>query len=359
MIRRNPHPRLGDLARLAFEGEGALPDKAASYAGYGRYALLNLFRLLGYGPGDRILLPAYICDVVLLPFAELGIEPVYYGITDDFRVEWDSVRVLPSTRAIITVNYFGFSSDFPAIQSFAERNGLVWINDNAHGFASCHGDTPLEQFGDVSVTSFRKVIPSLNGARIMFNSQRCAALQPEFERLSGEGMHEPRIRCIVGALLRNLGISLRRIPDFSDISGFTDNNMRRYRIDRLSLRLLALSDEARIRARRRALFLAIEAFLDGSAFSCVKVIPNLLREGNSPLVFPLVAAGRDAWLNILRRSRQAGIDIHTWPSLPCTVVEENRYQAVDQWNRFLFLPLHQDIDAADYLPLLNRVLDAV
>ena len=359
MIRRSLHLRPGDLARLVFVGNDVPVGASASYAGYGRYALLNLFRLLGFGSGDKILLPAYICDVVLLPFAELGIEPVYYAVSDDFRVDWDTVRAVPGTRAIITVNYFGFSNDYPAIEFFAEQYGLTWINDNAHGFAGCHGDTPLERFGDVGITSFRKVIPALNGARVMFNSQRSAALQPEFDRLCSGGGREPRTRYIAGTLLRGLGITLRRLPDFSDIAAFADNDMRRYRIDQLSLALLAMSDEARIRERRRALYLAMESFLARSNCSCVRVIPNLLQEGNSPLVLPVVTDSRGAWLNVLRKSREAGLDIHTWPSLPRAVIDDNCCKAVDQWKRFLFLPLHQDIDAAEYLPLLKRVLDAL
>lgn len=359
MIKRSPHLHLKDLSKLISCRDEAPLDTSVSYTGYGRYALLTIFRMLGFGPGDRVLLPAYICDVVLLPFAELGIEPVYYAVSDDFQVEWDSIRILPGTRAMITVNYFGFSLDYAGVAAFAEQHGLVWINDNAHGFASCHGDTPLERFGDVSFTSFRKVIPSLNGARVRFNSQRCEARKPVFDHLNGGAVQEPRARYVAGMLVRNLGIHLRRLPDFSDINAFQDSNMRGFRVDRCALGLLSASSEAQIRARRRTLFLAIEAFLADNAFRGVVNTPRLLKEGNSPLVFPLIAAGREAWLNILRKSRMAGIDIHTWPSLPDTVVENNRCHAVDQWQKFLFLPLHQDIDSAGYLKIMHRVLNAV
>lgn len=334
-------------------------ERSVSYSGYGRYALLNILKLLKIGTGDRILLPAYICDVVLLSFVELGIEPQFYAVSDDFQVEWDSVRVLPGTRAIITVNYFGFSSDLARIKAFSEQYELSWINDNAHGFASCHGDTPLERFGDVSFTSFRKVIPSLNGVRVSFNSHKFASLQTGFDLLCGECVQEPQMRYVAGMFLRSLGITLRRLPDFSDICAFQDNDMRRFRIDPGATKLLSTCDEAQIRTKRRELFLAIEAFLADNPQTSVVTIPNLLKVGNSPLVFPLVATSRDAWLSVLKKSRMTGIDIHTWPSLPGTVVEKNCCNAVDQWKRFLFLPLHQHVDVVHYLSVLNGVLNAV
>lgn len=356
MIRRTPQLASGYLVRLALASPDSSPDPAVSYAGYGRTCLFNLFRLLGIGVGDRVLLPAYICDVVVLPCAELGIEPVYYAITDDFKVAWDSVRVQPGTRAIITVNYFGFSQDYSAVETFAQQHGLIWINDNAHGFASCHGDTPLERFGDISVTSFRKVIPVRNGASVRFNSDTYRGLREGFELLCREMPKEPRLRYAAGALLHSFGISVRRLPDFSSITAFADDDMRRYRIDSLALKLLTSSNTALIRKRRRDLYIQIGEIVAHSGIDSMAPVSNLFQEGNSPLVFPVIVTDRTVWLNILRRSRETGLDIHTWPSLPAAVIKTNCCNAVEQWRKFVFLPVHQDIDATVYLPLLSKVL---
>lgn len=352
---------LSGLLRLTMQGGEAagLKDEAVSYAGYGRFALLNVLKLLGFGPGDRVLLPAYICDVLLLPFAELGIEPVFYGVTAEFQVDWGSVALLPGTRAFISVNYFGFSQDYRDIAAFTGQNDLVWLNDNAHGFAGCHADKRLEEFGDIGFTSFRKVIASLNGARVRFNSARFAHLKEGLDRLNGAGAAEPRTRPLLSAALRTLGVRLRRLPDFSDPTGFAEHDLKRRRIDDLSMRALALSDEALIRKRRRALYLAIEGVLLGREDGLLTPIPGILKEGNSPLVFPVVTSDRESWLAFLRTSRLHGLDLHTWPSLPQSVVETNCCGAVDLWRRLLFLPLHQDLEAARYLPLLQKVLDAV
>lgn len=339
-------------------GARPAPDERVSYTGYARFALLNLLKVLGLGRGDRILLPAYICDVVLLPLALLGIEPVYYRITADFQVDWESVEARPGTRAFVSVNYFGVSQDYRAIAEFCAGNGLVWLNDNAHGFASCLGDTRLEEFGDLSFTSFRKVIGSLNGGRVRINSDRYLPLKGELDRLDGSAPSEPRLRFAVAAMLRSAGVRLRPLPDFSDPRGFAEDDLKAYRLDGLASRQVTESDEAMIRQRRRALYRALEVLLAGRSGKMMP-IPGLLREGNSPLVLPVTTPDQGTWLALLRQSRRLGLDLHTWPSLPGPVLDNDIRGAAGLWSRMLYLPLHQELDAESYLSLLEKVLDAV
>lgn len=346
--------------RLVMSGGGDRElDERTSYTGYARFALLNVLKLLGVGRGDRILLPAYICDVVLLPLVELGIEPVYYCITPDFQVDWKSVELKPATRAFLSVNYFGVSQDFSSIADFCAANDLVWLNDNANGFASCLVGQSLEGFGDFSFTSFRKVIGSLNGGRVRINNDRFLPLKGELDRMNGSAPPEPRFRYMVSAALRTAGVRLRPLPDFSDPRGFCEDDLKGYRLDDLASKQLGESDEAMIRQRRRALYQALEVFLLASGSKKMLPVPRLLREGNSPLVLPVATANRDMWLALLRQARRQGLDLHTWPSLPGPVLDHNICGAADLWERMLFLPLHQDLDAEAYLSLLEKVLDAV
>ncbi|MBU5615234.1 DegT/DnrJ/EryC1/StrS family aminotransferase [Geomonas azotofigens] len=344
--------------RLSLPGTAPSGDDRTSYTGYARFALLNVLKVLGLGRGDRVLIPAYICDVVLLPLAELGIEPVYYRVTPDFQVDWESVEAKPGSRAFISVNYFGVSQDFGAIADFCVAHNLVWLNDNAHGFASRAGERSLEEFGDFSFTSFRKVIGSLNGGRVRINSDRFLPLKEEVDRLNA-GAPESRQRYVAAATLRTAGIRLRALPDFSDPRGFSEDDIKGYRVDPLALRQLAACDEASIRRSRRGLYQTLELYLLARGRAEMLPIPRLLREGNSPLVLPVVTPNRPTWLELLRSARRRGLDLHTWPSLPAPVLDDGTWGAADLWGRMLYLPLHQDLEAESYLPLLQKVLDAV
>lgn len=359
MIKRTPEIKLPGLAQLFLSGAACTSDERTSYTGYARFALLNLLKVLGLVRGDRILLPAYICDVVLLPLAQLGIEPVYYRLTPDFQVDWDSVEAKPGSRAFISVSYFGASQDFAAIADYCAAHDLIWLHDNAHGFASLLAGKSLEEFGDFSFTSFRKVLGSVNGARVRINSDRFLPMKGELDRLGGAAPPEPRQRYLAAACLRTAGVRLRALPDFADPRGFCDDDIKAHQADRLALKQLAAADEASIRLRRRRLYQDLERFLLARGGEEMLPVAGLLREGNSPLVLPVVTRDREAWLDLLTRARRHGLDLHTWPSLPGEVLDHDICGAADLWGRMLYLPLHQDLEPETYLPLLQKVLDAV
>jgi hypothetical protein len=61
-----------------------------------------------------------------------------------------------------------------------------------------------------------------------------------------------------------------------------------------------------------------------------------------PLVFPAVtgsAAASQKWFELGHR---AGIDIHSWPTLPLDIVAANG-QAMRTWERLICFPIHQHI----------------
>jgi dTDP-4-amino-4,6-dideoxygalactose transaminase len=357
MIRRLCCPSLAELAGAALPAP-VLPDNGrTSFCGYGRFALLNLFRVLGFDRGTKILLPAYICDVVELPLTELGMVPVYYGITDEFQVDWAAFPDLTGIRAMITVNYFGLSLDFQRIEEFAGRHGLIWINDNAHGFASNWNGRPLEAFGHVSITSFRKVVPTLNGALLRLNRDDLVPLKRELDRLTGEGFSESPWRYLASGILCRLRLRFRQLPDFSDIGGFRDTDCGRFRLAPGAARVYCSAGRERIRERRRAVYGALTGLCAGYDF--LTVHPGLLREGNSPLVFPVTVPDPAAWSRILKQSRLRGIDIHTWPSLPEAVVAGNICGSVDRWRQLLCFPVHQDMAPDDCVEQIKKVLDAI
>lgn len=363
VIKRNPALPIRDifsvLASCNIETEVAT-DAICSYTGYSRFALYNILKLLALDRGSQILLPAYICDVILLPFAELGLEPVYYGVTDKFQIDFSTVGISSKAKAIITVNYFGLSQDYNAIQSFVGEHGLVWLNDNSHGFASCHGNRKLESFGDFSFTSFRKVLPIINGARACVNSEKYASLRFELSRLNCPAAKERKLpRFLAATLLGNLRYRPMKFPDYSDISVHSDEEIMAFRFDRISAGVLDATAEEYVQERRFGLYQAIDSFLQQKQYEFLDLLTGLLQPGNSPMVFPIVVNDRKCWKDILRMSRDLGIDIHTWPSMPREVIESDLFGSATRWQQLLFLPIHQDLDAREYCSRLAKVFDAI
>jgi perosamine synthetase len=363
VIKRNPVLPIKDIFSLLGPCNAksvVATDALCSYTGYSRFALYNILKLLAFDRGSQVLLPAYICDVLLLPCAELGLEPVYYGVTDKFQIDFGTVAISPKTKAIITVNYFGLSQNYDAIQSFAGEHDLVWLNDNSHGFASCDGNRKLESFGDFSFTSFRKVLPIINGARACVNSDRYASLRHELPKLNCPAAKERKLpRFMVATLLGHLRYRPMKFPDYSDISVHLDVEIMAFRFDQISAGILDATAEEYVQERRFGLYQAIDSFLQQKQYEFLDLLTGLLQPGNSPMVFPIVVRDRKCWKDILRASRNQGIDIHTWPSMPQEVIENDLFGSATRWQQLLFLPIHQDLDAKEYCPRLARVFDAI
>ncbi len=70
-----------------------------------KYGLLNL----GLKPNDELLLPGYICNVIISQIYSIGVKPVYYNINDNFLPDYRHLKKLTTrkTKAILLMNYFG------------------------------------------------------------------------------------------------------------------------------------------------------------------------------------------------------------------------------------------------------------
>lgn len=165
-------------------GAGELPaplqGRDFRYFSYGRYALLEGLTLAGVGKGDVVLLPEYICRENLAAIRVLGARAEYYPVNQALApaVSPDS---LPSARAIVAVNYFGFPQDLSPFQAYCARTGAILIEDNAHGFLSRDSDgTYLGMRGDIGIFSFRKTIALVNGSGLVINhAEKARPLSPQ------------------------------------------------------------------------------------------------------------------------------------------------------------------------------------
>ena len=117
--------------------------------------------------GQIILVPDYICEVVLHPLEDLGIQPVFYPVDDSFVPDWEVLKSLQSSspaHAFLLVHYFGQPQDIERARDFCEQHGLWLIEDNAHGHGGNYNGQPLGSFGDIGFSSPRKQLQSASGA---------------------------------------------------------------------------------------------------------------------------------------------------------------------------------------------------
>ena len=124
--------------------------------------------------GDEILIPDFICDVILHPLLKLGIKYKFYPLNDDLSPKWVGMENLLSnnSKAILMIHYFGQASDIKSFKSFSEKNNLFLIEDNAHGHGGKINGQPLGSFGDIGISSPRKLLSIYSGGLLWSSNFR-------------------------------------------------------------------------------------------------------------------------------------------------------------------------------------------
>lgn len=136
----------------------------------GRNAIKALARQLKDG-GARVLLPAYTCETVILPFIDEGYEISYYGINSDMSLNIESLLNLIETfqpNLVLFHSYFGFdtlSVDKSVIEGIHDR-GITIIEDITQSVFSEH----YIECSDYYVSSLRKFMAIPDGG-VLFSKK--------------------------------------------------------------------------------------------------------------------------------------------------------------------------------------------
>ncbi len=144
----------------AFEADfAALTGAGHALAVTNCTAALHLAGLvLGWGPGDEVIVPSLTFVATANAVRYTGATPVFADIAglDDFSLSAEDAarRITPRTRAIVVVHYAGYAADMPAILALAERHGLDVVEDVAHAPGATLDDRALGTWGRVGCFSF-------------------------------------------------------------------------------------------------------------------------------------------------------------------------------------------------------------
>jgi perosamine synthetase len=143
-----------------------LPPGVATSSGT---AALHLALLaLGIGPGDEVLLPAYVCSAPLLAVSHAGAVPVLVDVepvTGNMHPLDLKKRLTRRSKAIIVVHLFGM----PAAIEELTAPGLPVIEDCAQAMGARQERGQVGTFGDLAVCSFyaTKLITTGEGGMLL------------------------------------------------------------------------------------------------------------------------------------------------------------------------------------------------
>ena len=144
-----------DQFEKAFAAHVGLPYAVAVSSGTG--ALHTALSALGVGPGQEIIVPAYMWVAVVAAVVNLGAIPILADIDDTFGIDPEDLlrRVTPRTRGIIAVHMSGAPINVTPIAKIARERGLFLLEDCAQANGANIGGQKVGTFGDMAVFSFQ------------------------------------------------------------------------------------------------------------------------------------------------------------------------------------------------------------
>jgi dTDP-4-amino-4,6-dideoxygalactose transaminase len=149
-------------------------------------AALHLALLLaGIEPGDEVLVPSFTFIATAAAVAYLGARPVFVdcsadswnldpGLVEEVLTERAAAGRLPS--AVITVDLYGETADYAALESLCRTFDVPLVEDSAEALGASYRGRPAGSFGVAGIFSFNgnKIITTSGGGMLVTESPELA-----------------------------------------------------------------------------------------------------------------------------------------------------------------------------------------
>jgi hypothetical protein len=362
-----PQDPLFPLAALTFRPESRQLSGAACFDFFwARNAIYHGLRAVGIQPGQRILVPAYICSAAIEPIEYFGAEVAFYAIQRNCAPDWQDLeaKIRSNVRAILAVHYFGFPCDLEKFSALCNQYNLLLIEDCAHVLEGAPNRHRLGEVGDFSVYSPRKHLPVFDGGRLRLK-RPAAGFQvrfqfesPLFTLREAKNLFERRKPSTASWGPEPEGAQNEPEPVLPEKPLYVFPNstsflpwMADFPMSRLSKRLHERLPISKIASKRRTNY----SYLLDRVLRLEGVQPlwERLPVDVVPWVLPLmIGEGRCAHTAL----RALGIPAVTWGGVRHPRISAAEFpEADDLYERLVFLPIHQDLETAH----LELIADAV
>ncbi len=306
------------------------------YYSHGRTAFKAGLSFLGLKKKDQILLPEYLCDVLLDPLKRLKIKPIFYKVNDNFTINFLDVKKKfnKKVKALLIINFFGFEEDKNIYINFCKRKKIYLLEDNCHSLRT--SVTKKNLLPDICFYSVHKLIKGMYSGGILeiFNKEK--NINNINQNLKP---YKVDIFQFVNNFLdknfynfkRYLKFIFFKIPDYDKINGIRNNKiLKDYTIDYFSLKILNKIDQNMIKEKRMNNYKTWKKF-------CVKekgftLINRKIKKNTVPWLFPAFVKDNTLRKKLFKYGWENGYSITSWPSLPRKQIN---YRTKKIWNKLV------------------------
>ena len=306
------------------------------YFSHGRTALKYGLLSLNFKTGNELLIPDFICSVVLDPLSQLGIKVKYYPINAELEPVWEELDLLvdENTKGILMVHFFGRPQNILKFENFCAKNSLLLIEDNAHGHGGKFEGKLLGTFGDIGFSSPRKGFNICSGGILFWN--RKDLILPEIPELPEYpvNFHENVYRYVskfIPKIKPFLKIVFKSRPGFEDPFAFQEARINDYCMDSISKTDFLNIDLDKVQNERQKAYFAWASFAEKN--NLLPVFKSLNNEG-IPQCFPAYVKNEEIaerWFDWGWKHRH---HVYSWPSLPLEIINQNK-NAFNRWKHLV------------------------
>jgi len=319
-----------------------MENKIESYFGYARTALKYGLNSLDLHVGDGILVPDYICDVVYHPIKNIGLNIVSYPVTDAFIPEWKAIKKIiqnNSVHALFLVHYFGQPQNIDLCRKFCVENNIYLIEDNSHGHGGYLNGKLLGTFGDIGISSPRKIV-GLPFGGILFSNMSNIETAEELKKIHP-------FRLFYYPNLLKIGLSyfpklkgrikgwLNYANDWSNPLLDLDEHKKDFKIGPFSLYRIESTNWSKISYQRRSNWEKWSTFASNNGLNPIYLS---VHPESCPWAIPVYAKNLDERNHWLKWGSKNGVNIFPWPTLREETINEDG-PALARWKRLLCFPL--------------------
>lgn len=304
------------------------------YYSHGRTAFKYGLKYLGVKKNDHILIPEYLCDILLDPLDDLDIKPVFYKIRNDFSVDYQDIKKKynKKVKVLLIINFFGFEEEKKRYFNFCKKNKIFLIEDHCHSLKN----SPLNKkyLPDIAFYSVHKMIKKIysGGVLEIFNKKgNMKNLKQELKsyNISFKEYIKNFFENNLSKFKFYLKTSFLKIPNYEKIDGIKNKKiLGDYSIDKYSLKILKSINHNKIQKQRLKNYKRWIKF-------CKKnknffLINRELRKNTTPWLLPIFVKNKVLRKKLFKYGWENGYSITSWPSLPTKQINKRTKKIWDQ-----------------------------
>ena len=308
-----------------------------------RTALWYALKDIVHTEKPSILVPEYVCDVVIHPLIDLNFNIIYYTIDDFFEPIWINLEELLKDHKVdyfLLVHFFGQPTSLLNTLTFCEKHHIKLIEDNAHGFRGQLNNKLLGTFGFIGISSPRKNLEMSEGGVLYimgkeFNGEITLKQSKTniFQKLK-KYLLNPKL--FISIIRRRF---FRTNTDYSNPLYSFENIQGYYSLNNEKINIIKNADW--------------DALLNNSRERWETLLPILVTKyslnpiwlkpfpDSNPWCLPMYCENLEHRNAILLHSEKNKLGFMSWPTLPKEVIFTKPLNLL-RWNKLICIPLTND-----------------